>query len=571
MPTPADRLFLFARTLSHLKAVQIAYLMRQRVLPTRSSRGKPKLPAQLRRGVAARTPFLVTARASGKHGEFRFLNVSKSFARGKVDWASPDQTRLWRYNLHYFDYILDPGRPVDHVSCLISDWIDSNPASRGTGWEPYPTSLRIANWIKLFLREDFSHHVQHAWIDSLYRQSLWLERNIEYHLLANHLLKNAKALLFAGTFFSGADAERWLHKGSQLLVSEAHEQILDDGGHFERSPMYHSIVIEDYLDSLNLMMGCSGSALPAETDFLVARTKAALDFLYDICQPDGNIPLFNDSARGIAPTLDGLLRYAHNLIDYTPAARPQGLLVSSHAPTGYFVMRHGDDLLVVDCGEVGPSYQPGHAHCDTLSFELTSNGRALIVDSGVYDYEDSEMRRYVRGTRAHNTAMIDGCEQSELWGVFRVARRARPIRAKIEKIDESRARFSGSHDGFVRLAGRPVHTRDIEYEAGGTWTVVDNFAGRGEHRLDTFVHLHPDLVVRRAGRVVLIADRNDGVVAEIQPLHGAELVLEEGWYCPEFGKKQENVVMRFSSTGPLPRTLGYRIAKRIPNSDRNCA
>ena len=108
--------------------------------------------------------------------------------------------------------------------------------------------------------------------------------------------------------------------------------------------------------------------------------------------------------------------------------------------SGYFVIRNLDDMLVVDCGEVGPDYQPGHAHCDTLSFELASDGRTIIVDSGVYDYEDSEMRRYVRSTRAHNTAMVDGCEQSEIWGAFRVARRARPI----QRIDRKVRRVEGT-------------------------------------------------------------------------------------------------------------------------------
>jgi len=297
-------------------------------------------------------------------------------------------------------------------------------------------------------------------------------------------------------------------------------------------------------------------------DNLASRAEAALDFLHDICLPDGGIPLFNDSALGVAPTLEALTQYAGRVTRYQPPTQAQGLHASSHDASGYFVMRNGGDMLVVDCGELGPSYQPGHAHCDTLSFELTSDGRPLIVDSGVYDYEDSEMRRYVRSTRAHNTAMIDGCEQSELWGTFRVARRARPIHAKIERIGESRARFSGSHDGFVRLPGRPVHARDIEYEAEGSWTVVDRFTGKDEHRVDTFVHLYPGLKARLVGRAILVADAKGEAVAEIEVLAAEEIVLEKGWYCPEFGKRLENVVIRLSSSGPLPQSLGYRIAKR---------
>ena len=63
--------------------------------------------------------------------EFRFLNVSKTFSHGKVDWASADMPKLWRYNLHYFDYILNSGRSVAKSPDLISDWIQSNPMGSG--------------------------------------------------------------------------------------------------------------------------------------------------------------------------------------------------------------------------------------------------------------------------------------------------------------------------------------------------------------------------------------------------------------------------------------------------------
>jgi uncharacterized heparinase superfamily protein len=327
--------------------------------------------------------------------------------------------------------------------------------------------------------------------------------------------------------------------------------------------MYHSIVVEDYLDALNLMAGYPGQVVVGErVDGQRTKVSQALDFLHDICLPDGTIPLFNDSALGIAPAVAALAEYAGQLFGYERPNRGHGLHVSAHDASGYFVIRNLDDMLVVDCGEVGPDYQAGHAHCDTLSFELVSDGRPIVVDSGVYDYEDSEMRRYVRSTRAHNTAMVDGCEQSEVWGTFRVARRARPIGAVVEKLGESKARFSGSHDGFGRLPGQPVHARTIEYEADGVWTVVDTFSGRGDHQVESFVHLHPDLEARRVGSTISLALSASGVVSEIEVLNASEISLEKGWYCPEFGTRHENIVIRLSSSGPLPLSLGYRIVKR---------
>ena len=80
-------------------------------------------------------------------------------------------------------------------------------------------------------------------------------------LLGNHLFENAKALIFAGCFFEGAPADAWFECGAQVLGKELGEQILPDGGYFELSPMYHSIILEDILDLLSLQQAYPGRPL----------------------------------------------------------------------------------------------------------------------------------------------------------------------------------------------------------------------------------------------------------------------------------------------------------------------
>jgi hypothetical protein len=200
-------------------------------------------------------PFSFPAQWLGKSsqtkGGFTFLKLERDFPAGSIDWRSPEMPRLWRYNLHYFDYLLGGGRSIEDRCRLIDDWIANNSVGAEDAWEPFPVSLRIVNWIKFFLGEGRAHAKAEG-LKSLYRQALWLERNIEHHLLANHLFKNAKALLFAGLFFKGQDSDRWRSKGLELLKREIGEQVLRDGGHFERSPMYHSMILEDCLDLLNI-------------------------------------------------------------------------------------------------------------------------------------------------------------------------------------------------------------------------------------------------------------------------------------------------------------------------------
>ena len=99
--------------------------------------------------------------------------------------------------------------------------------------------------------------------------------------------------------------------------------------------------------------------------------------------------------------------------------------------------------------------------------EYFVNGRKLITNCGNFDYELSAERQFARSTSAHNTVQIDGEEQSEIWGAFRVARRAKPKRADLKKVDSVHVRFDGAHDGYKRLNGSPVHERQIDYSRTG--------------------------------------------------------------------------------------------------------
>src|SRR6185503_1350755 len=207
----------------------------------------------------------------------------------------------------------------------------------------------------------------------------------------------------------------------------------------------------------------------------------------------------------------------------------------------------------------GPRYQPGHAHCDTLSYELAVNGRRMIVDSGVYDYEHSRQRAYARSTRAHNTVTVDDEEQSEIWGVFRVARRARPTFGWAKMTSDDHAVFEGAHDGYTRLPGALIHRRRIEYDGHSHWLVVDRMEGTGRHRANSYIHLHPDFTADIEGRRVSIRDTAGHEWASFEMLDDGEISLEESWYYPEFGREIKNQAIVYACTGAMPLSLAYRI------------
>ncbi|MGO1070483.1 heparinase II/III family protein [Lysobacter sp. CA199] len=424
----------------------------------------------------------------GAH-RFRFLNEERELASN--DWNNSALPKLWLYNLHYFDDLNANGalsRTHWHRD-LIARWIADNPPAAGNGWEPYCLSLRIVNWIKWRNSgQSFGDESrERSALNSLATQVRYLRGRLERHLLGNHLWANYKALLFAGAFFQGPQAKRWLDLGLNGLRHEIGEQILADGGHFERSPMYHAILLEDLLDLLQLARLYPEAVSPDDVALWRDRAEAMLGWLSVMTHPDGGIAFFNDAALGIAPNLAELSAYARSLgIEPTPPS-DQSLQVLPQS--GYARLQCGDAVLIADVGDIGPDYLPGHAHADTLSFELSLCGRRVLVNAGTSRYDISPQRLWQRGTAAHNTIEIDGCDSSEVWSSFRVAQRARPLDVEHGRFGDG-AWLAAGHDGYRRLKGRAVHHRRWVLQPGAL-RIEDRIDGGFVKAVSRF-RIHPD-------------------------------------------------------------------------------
>jgi uncharacterized heparinase superfamily protein len=452
---------------------------------------------------------------------FRFLNVE----RRSLGWEPADVDQLWRYNLHYFDDLTardGTARLAWHAG-LLERWVAENPPAAGTGWEPYPLSRRLVNWIKWDLRHGC---LPAACRESLAVQARWLSGRIEHHLGGNHLIANAKALVHAGLYFSGLEAAGWHDRGMRLLAQQLPVQVLADGGHFERSTMYHAAVLEDLLDLLNL---CGAYERPAPVAWR-STIALMLSWLRDMTHPDGEIAFFNDAAFKIAPAAAQLEAYAQRLRLERPAEAQFPL--RALLPSGYVRAAVGPAYLLCDCAPVGPDEQPGHAHADTLSFELSLAGHRLCVNSGTSLYGTGPERQRQRGTAAHNTVELDGSNSSEVWAGFRVARRAHGRLLQALSSRQGLA-IEGCHDGYRRLPGKNVHTRRWQLEARSL-RIEDQITGHLRRAAANF-HLHPDIDAQRVGPRELSLRGIPGWSVRMCFENAASVEVIPSTWHPEFG------------------------------------
>jgi hypothetical protein len=253
--------------------------------------------------------------------------------------------------------------------------------------------------------------------------------------------------------------------------------------------MYHQIILDRLLDSINLVQNIH--RFDSQERLLIqmqATARKMLNWLNQITFSNGQIPLLNDAALGIALSTESLNKYAIRLgvsndFSFEPDKKQgtqnpeQGTInpkpdsvtssfqerselkdVNGTNPeskanrktrnpklkeSGYRRYNGTNYECILDIGPIGPTYQPGHAHADTFNFVLNVNNKPCIIDYGISTYEANKQRLIERSTSAHNTVTIKDQNSSEVWSSFRVARRA-----NISLLNENEEMISARHDGY---------------------------------------------------------------------------------------------------------------------------
>ena len=523
------------RTVRHLKLGQITGRIAFRLHRPRADVRPPPPRADVSgRWVAP------AQRGQSLHAPATFDLLGERQALDEVGWNGAGVARLWRYHQHYFDDLGALGaeeRTALHAA-LIERWIAENPPGRGAGWEPYPLSLRVVRWIQWLIA---GHAAPPAMVESLAVQARWLARRLETHLLGNHLFANAKALVFAGLFFAGNEAVAWRRIGQEILLRQLPEQILADGGQFERSPMYHALALEDVLDLIDAIDAFATGDAEVEPlrDALADRVSAMLRWLGAMTHPDGTLGRFNDCADGIAPGNAELFRFAGEL-GFAAAADNGERGVVALAESGYVRVERDGATALLDVAPIGPDYLPGHAHADTLSFELSLGGRKVVVNGGTSRYGEGADRQHERATAAHSTVEVEGRSSSEVWAGFRVGRRARTETPHIAHGAAGAVSVSCAHDGYAHLAGHPIHRRRWSFD-DATLTVDDTVSNPASYALARF-HLAPGLTLQASGPRRWLVEEGDATLAVVDVVAG-DAHVEPSGHAPRFGVVEPTVCL----------------------------
>lgn len=546
--TRMKRAWLYLNTVKNLKPVQIRYQIRDRIFKGRKKKYLYKIKKLKKPKSWKKVKILIPeldCESQYLHrfqidkliqGEIELLHESHRIER---KWNILSASHLWNYNLHYLEFLIplivkykETGEECYFLiwKKYLEGWLEQ---MSDDSFEPYPISMRLPNLLicmELLGEKLYSTKLESRIMTSLYQQYRYLIRTQERALLANHYFENLKAIVIFSLLFQEPNV---YYKYFNIFLKEIEKQILPEGLHFERSLMYHKIILEDILRVYTVLNNADHAE---DAEKLIPVIRIMTSVLSNLEQGFQRTPLFNDAGNNVSKDKRALARVVEKLCSY------EEIEASNFEVSGYYKLYQNGITIFFDCGELSPNYMGGHAHCDCLSFELSINGKVLFVNSGTGQYQ-GELRTFFRSTSAHNTVMIDNREQSEMWGEHRVARRMRKVKGEIRE-NALIGRFQSYQGDFFR--------RKIKWKNEKTLVITDDFKvhDTGKHKARQFLHLAPGYQYEQNGKQIKVREGKELKAIVRIPTGCDYLIHTEGtitFYAEDFGKYQKKQVLEIQT------------------------
>jgi hypothetical protein len=499
---------------------------------------------------------------------------------------------VWEPNRHHQLVVLARAyrvtgdeRFAQKVVTLIRSWSRDNPFGYGMNWKsPMEVAIRNINWIValdlLLDSPSIDRKIFADMIATVYLGSWDTERRLSRGSSSNnHLIGEAAGIFIAASWFPDfPQARRWQERAKHILEEEIHKQTYDDGCTREHAFGYMFFVIQFLTLSMLAGQRC-GVEFSAR---FKARLHQMYSFLAEVSVDTGLPPGLGDADDGYVLDLGELPRDAAQLITVgaelfadetlrltegsetaywltaatprSPTAPDRGESVAFDA-SGYFLLRSGGSrenemAVFFDCAELGYGTIAAHGHADCLAFTLSVGGHEIFVDGGTYDYfTHPQWRDYFRSSRAHNTLVVDGQNQSEMTGPFMWGARANAAVIGWQN-NSSVVCVYGEHDGYRNLPVPAVHRRTLRLDKSSiALEVTDEVVTDGAHMVERYLHLAPQCIVEQRDKSTVTISRQGHCLLLEAPHGDIEIIAAAdddftGWISQGYHRRQASTCIR---------------------------
>jgi len=438
-------------------------------------------------------------------------------------WTNKNLSEKDYKNLHSFFWLfsLDLKSSKKITQSVLLNWIEDNINYNKSNWEINILSKRIIAWISnsKLTYEDSEEVYKNKFNLIIQKQINHLMNEIKKTKWVDDKMISCAAIILTGLSLN--EKEKYLNFGLSIL-----EKIINfsfDNQSFPKSRsirqlifyLKHFVLIREWLKE-------SQSEIPEYLDEIIFYLGKSYSIL---CQGNNNAILFNGNHETDNKDFD---RYLNN----------HGYKFKSNSSEtgGYIVLKNKKISLIMDAGPSPEKKFSKNYQCGALSFEIISNKKKLICNSGYFQKTKHKLNDISKSSANHTTLIIDNHSSCKINKSKMEIENSLKILNKKFVMEKNYWNISASHDGYSKRYG-VIHERQIEFfPENNKFIGQDKLIKKKNFKSSNFeirFHLEPNTKVMKTqdGKSILIDIENEGWKFSAQ---GYTIDLETGLY---FGKK----------------------------------
>lgn len=493
---------------------------------------------------------------------YKFENIIWNYApNGDDEWIFMLNRHEYLEDLVIAYYLTYDKKYIYKWIEVINDWINKNtPSSNEMAWRTIEVGIRCLSWtfdlIRILpldiLKEDEFEEI----LKSLSYQVRFIKDNIkDKDILSNWgVLQTTGVLTVLMAFYERIEDKDLINWAEKTLVKQLEVQVLEDGVHWEQSPMYH---VEVLLSTLKMLY------IAEVFNFTV--NKVIKDKAYDLSNvliystaPDHHQIMQSDSdytdTRDIMCLSALVLNKgefkdkSYERIDYSTLWLLGGKYIKIYDELISLNTREldkafldsGNYYLRSDWSEQASfayfhngTLGSGHGHADLLHYNISPFGENFIIDPGRYTYvEDDKLRTYFKSPKAHNCIIIneeDFTQCKGSWGYHSVAKSMN----NYHKFKNDICYIEG-----VYMVENPkeyyVVTRKFIYIKPSLWIVCDVVNKKGENYVKRYIHMDRDVKIESKGKGYIMS--KNGINLQVISLFLNEVYIKNDYVSRKYNE-----------------------------------
>jgi len=355
-----------------------------------------------------------------------------------------------KLNNFFWFFSLDLKSSKRTTQTVIDNWINKNYHYNNKSWDFDITSKRIISWLSnhQLTYEDCEEEFKKKFNQSIQKQTNHLLYEIKNLSEVENKIVGCAAIILAGLSYK--EENKYLASGLALLKKIIKSSIDNQG--FPKSRNIKQLIFYlKYFILIREWFKESQNIIPEYIDETIYYLGQSYAFIW---QNTNQYLLFNGN-------------YISNNNEFDQYLKRLGYVFKNESKeiAGYAILRNKKIILTMDIGDsptnnFSKSYQSG-----ALSFEIFSNGKKLITNSGYFSNNQNKLNKISKSTALQSTLSIEdhsSCNYRKLGKSNLIVDKGIHITKKNLVFENNYWKISASHNGYQKKF-QTIHEREIEF------------------------------------------------------------------------------------------------------------